>query len=78
MYVHAYQSYIWNLVTSERIKQSATQPLVGDLVYEDVKAEDFEEAEGGWTSSAILCVVANHWDRGQCEWQAKLANDIDA
>lgn len=33
MYVHAYQSYIWNLVVSERIKLSATSPLVGDLVY---------------------------------------------
>jgi tRNA(Glu) U13 pseudouridine synthase TruD len=33
MYVHAYQSYIWNLVVSERIKLSSTQPLVGDLVF---------------------------------------------
>ncbi len=34
MYVHAYQSYLWNLVVSERIKLSATQPLAGDLVFE--------------------------------------------
>ncbi|OCF33095.1 tRNA pseudouridine13 synthase [Kwoniella heveanensis CBS 569] len=35
MYVHAYQSYIWNLVVSERIKMSGTEPLVGDLVFVD-------------------------------------------
>jgi tRNA pseudouridine13 synthase len=40
MYVHAYQSYIWNLVTSERIKLSATEPLVGDLVFADKSADD--------------------------------------
>ncbi|EIW67793.1 hypothetical protein TREMEDRAFT_32838 [Tremella mesenterica DSM 1558] len=32
MYVHAYQSYIWNLVVSERMKLS-DQPMVGDLVH---------------------------------------------
>jgi len=40
MYVHAYQSYIWNLVTSERIKLSSTQPLIGDLVFADKTADD--------------------------------------
>jgi tRNA pseudouridine13 synthase len=35
MYVHAYQSYIWNLITSERIKMSSTSPLAGDLVFVD-------------------------------------------
>jgi len=45
MYVHAYQSYLWNLVVSERIKLSATQPLVGDLVFEGVPEE--AEAETG-------------------------------
>jgi tRNA pseudouridine13 synthase len=40
MYVHAYQSYIWNLVVSERIKLSSTQPLVGDLVFADKSANE--------------------------------------
>jgi tRNA(Glu) U13 pseudouridine synthase TruD len=35
MYVHAYQSYIWNLVATARINLSRTGPLVGDLVFED-------------------------------------------
>ncbi|WVW81470.1 hypothetical protein I302_103464 [Kwoniella bestiolae CBS 10118] len=38
MYVHAYQSYIWNIIVSERIKMSSTEPLVGDLVFVDKDA----------------------------------------
>ena len=37
MYVHAYQSYVWNAVVSERIRaHGATAPIVGDLVFEQV------------------------------------------
>lgn len=35
MYVHAYQSYIWNLAAAKRVKMSNSKPLVGDLVYAD-------------------------------------------
>ncbi|WWC85511.1 uncharacterized protein L201_000375 [Kwoniella dendrophila CBS 6074] len=38
MYVHAYQSYVWNLIVSERIKISSTEPIVGDLVFVDKDA----------------------------------------
>ncbi|CAI2361379.1 unnamed protein product [Moneuplotes crassus] len=32
IYIHAYQSYIWNKVTSTRFEKFGTQVLVGDLV----------------------------------------------
>jgi tRNA pseudouridine13 synthase len=32
MYVHAYQSYVWNVVASARIRLSSNAVLVGDLV----------------------------------------------
>ena len=33
MYLHAYQSYVWNHVVSERVKRfGCDKPLVGDLV----------------------------------------------
>lgn len=34
MYAHAWQSYIWNRVVSERVKLfGCDKPIVGDLVY---------------------------------------------
>ena len=35
MYIHAYQSYVWNAVVSERLRMSGSdRPVVGDLVFE--------------------------------------------
>ncbi|KAH9077316.1 tRNA pseudouridine synthase D [Lactarius deliciosus] len=54
MYVHAYQSYVWNAIVSERIKTwGADRPVPGDLVLEsgpgtagrtEVDVEDGESA----------------------------------
>lgn len=32
MYVHSYQSYIWNTMVSRRLRQFGLKPVVGDLV----------------------------------------------
>ena len=49
MYVHAYQSYVWNAIVSERIRMfGAEKPAVGDLVFETDEDADAMEitAEG--------------------------------
>ncbi|CAD1471262.1 unnamed protein product [Heterotrigona itama] len=44
MYIHAYQSFVWNHMVSRRIKEFGRNPVVGDLVYEkDIKSDDNEE-----------------------------------
>nr|XP_012149715.1 PREDICTED: pseudouridylate synthase 7 homolog [Megachile rotundata] len=45
MYIHAYQSYVWNHMVSRRIKEFGTKPIVGDLVYENnTQQRDHDEA----------------------------------
>ena len=35
MYIHAYQSYVWNAIVSERIRTyGCDRPIVGDLAFE--------------------------------------------
>lgn len=34
MYIHAYQSFVWNYIVSRRIKQFGANVIVGDLVYD--------------------------------------------
>jgi len=34
MYIHAYQSFVWNHIVSKRIKQFGTEVVVGDLIYD--------------------------------------------
>ena len=32
MYIHSYQSYVWNTMVSRRIRELGLKPIVGDLV----------------------------------------------
>jgi tRNA pseudouridine13 synthase len=43
MYVHAYQSFVWNTMASERLKLYGSLPVIGDLVL--AKDVDFDAAQ---------------------------------
>lgn len=40
MYVHAYQSFVWNHIVSRRIKQFGTDVIIGDLVYKEQNCKE--------------------------------------
>ncbi|UYV76363.1 PUS7 [Cordylochernes scorpioides] len=64
MYLHSYQSYVWNRVTSRRIKELGLKPVVGDLWQPDkedprtVTEEDI--AQGKVTIHQIVLPLPGH------------------
>ncbi|KAH0563898.1 pseudouridylate synthase 7 homolog [Cotesia glomerata] len=45
MYIHSYQSLVWNNMISRRIKEFGRKPIVGDLVYASDSVADKVEVE---------------------------------
>jgi tRNA(Glu) U13 pseudouridine synthase TruD len=70
MYAHAYQSYVWNLVSAERVKLSSTEPLVGDLVYANKDEDEEEPVEG----KSAICFRQLESLEAKADIQARLEN----
>jgi len=46
MYVHAYQSYVWNSVVSRRVREFGLEPRPGDLAFRGAVSDDDDDHTG--------------------------------
>ncbi|KAI5950591.1 PUS7 [Candida margitis] len=58
MYVHAYQSYVWNLVASKRIELFGLEAQEGDLVFDEQTNETTSVDDGFEEDVAVTNTVA--------------------
>jgi tRNA pseudouridine13 synthase len=49
LYLHAYQSYVWNAVATERVRKGPLHPIPGDMI--------FEERAASGTDDEVPCPV---------------------
>ena len=72
MYVHAYQSYVWNAIVSERIKMhGADRPVVGDLVFDTDTPDEAPDDEDELAKNEDLAVDALAEDKATAEDEGK-------
>ncbi len=67
--MHAYQSYVWNAIVSDRIRMhGADKPVAGDLVFDEASPS---KAEGGEDDSEVALEAAE----GEVSLEDKVANE---
>ena len=67
MYLHSYQSLIWNRVVSRRLKEFGTKVLAGDLFIEEAKTENIpvkEENDESEDADELESAESSKWDVG--------------
>jgi tRNA pseudouridine13 synthase len=58
MYLHAYQSWFWNKMTSKRLEEYGVEVVMGDLVI-DINAPTEKSAVGGRDRVSLIVFISS-------------------